>query len=44
MAIHDNGTMDVRVGDNIERRRYSINLDAPFSNRYLDRMQTKYQP
>ena len=44
MAVHDNGTMDVRVNDSIERRRYSINVDAPFSNRYLDRMQTKYQP
>lgn len=44
MAVHDNGTMDVRVGDNIERRRYSINVNAPFSNRYLDRMQNKYEP
>ena len=42
--IYDNGTMDVRVNGQIERRRYSINCEAPFTNRYLDRMQTKYQP
>lgn len=44
MAVYENGTMDVRVDGNIERRRYSINADAPFSNRYMERMQTKYQP
>lgn len=44
MAVHDNGTMDVRIDGKIERRRFSVNRDAPFTNRYLDRMQTKYEP
>ena len=42
--IYDNGTMDVRIDGKVERRRYSINCEAPFSNRYMERMQTKYQP
>lgn len=44
MAVHEDGTMDVRVDDKPERRRYSINVDSGFSNRYLERMQSKYEP
>ncbi len=42
--IHENGTMDVRVDGKIERRRYSIDREAPFTNRYIERVQTKYKP
>lgn len=44
MAIHEDGTMDVLVDGRSERRRYSINVDAPFENRYIARVQSKYAP
>jgi hypothetical protein len=44
MAIHQDGTMDVRLEDGTtERRRFEVRLDAPFSNRYLERVQ-RYEP
>jgi len=43
--IHEDGTMDVNVGDKTERRRYSINQgNTSFRYRYLDRVQTMYAP
>ena len=42
--IHEDGTMDVRIDGKIVRRRYSIDRNAPFSNTYITRMQTKYKP
>ena len=42
--IYENGTMDVEVDGKIERRRFTINFDALFTNEYIKRIQTKYQP
>lgn len=42
--IYEDGTMDVRIDGKIVRRRYSIDRNAPFSNTYITRMQTKYKP
>lgn len=42
--IYENGTMDVEIDGKIERRRFTINRDAPFTNEYIKRVHTKYQP
>lgn len=42
--IHADGTMDVNVNGKVERRKYSINRDAEFNNRYFARIQSRYMP
>ena len=44
MAVYENGKMDVLVGHEVVQREYTINKEAPFTNRYVARVQCKYVP